>query len=348
MKGSASGSRAGATFAGLLLAALVGVRTASAASNLVIVLEPGGTGASAHRCLTRIREELLAGGFEVKVVDPGFKTDPASIAEAIQRQPDSAATIALLGDPSVGPSELWILDRTGARPEARQIAVPTDDEAHIPEVLAIRTIELLRASALARLVESNQVRPPPAPVCLAPVVPAAAVEPRPRIDIELGLAVVDNVGGPGPAEIPVARLDVRLTGPWFGRLTLEGLGSRPSVQTSEGSATIGQNLGLVELGAMFRRDHRLMPIVSLGAGALYVTSDGEGIYPFVGHRDSTWTALVDGGLGLATALSKHWAVSVEVHALLAAPHPVVRFSGSDAGTIGRPAFALAGTLLTWL
>ena len=165
---------------------------------------------------------------------------------------------------------------------------------------------------------------------------------------ELGLAVVENVGGPGPAEIPVARLDVQLTGPLFVRLTLEGLGSRPSVQTSEGSATINQNLGLVALGAIFRRDHRLMPSVALGAGALYVTSDGEGIYPFIGHRDSTWTALIDGGFGLAAALSKHWALSVEIHALLAAPRPVVSFAGADAGTIGGPAFAVTGTLLTWL
>jgi hypothetical protein len=314
----------------------------------VIVLEPAGTGASAHRCLTRIREELLAGGFEVQVVDPSPKTDPASIAEAMQHQPDSAATIALLGDPSLGPSELWILDRTGARPEVRRIAVPTDDEAHIPEVLAIRTIEVFRASALQRLVESNRVRLPPAPACPAPELAAPLAEQRPRIGVELGLAVVDNVRGPGPAEIPVARLDVRLTGPLFARMTIEGLGSRPSVQTSEGSATVSQNLGLVGLGAIFRRDHRLMPIVSLGAGALYVTSDGSGIYPFVGHRDSTWTALLDGGVGLTAALSKQLAVTVEFHALLAAPHPVVRFAGADAGTIARPAFAVAGTLLTWL
>lgn len=348
MTGSVSGPRSCAAFAGLLIASLAGVGVASAASNLVIVLEPGVTNASAHRCLTRIREELLGGGFEVKVVDPGVKTDPLSIAEAIQHQPDSAATIALLGDPSLGPSELWILDRTGARPEVRQIPVPSDDEAHLPAILAIRTIELLRASALQRLVESNRVRPPLAPVCLVSEIAAPVAEQNPRVAVELGLAIVDNVGGPGPAEIPVARLDVRLTGPLFVRLTLEGLGSRPSVQTSEGSATINQNHGLVALGAIFRRDHRLMPIVSLGAGALYVTSDGEGIYPFIGHRDSTWTALIDGGFGLAIALSKHWAVSVEVHALLAAPRPVVSFAGSDAGTIGRPAFAIAGTLLTWL
>ena len=86
----------------------------------------------------------------------------------------------------------------------------------------------------------------------------------------------------------------------------------------------------------------------MGAGALYATSDGEGVYPFVGHQDSTWTALVDGGFGLATALGKQVAMTVEVHILFATPHPVVRFSGSDAGTIGRPAFALTGTLLTWL
>jgi hypothetical protein len=332
----------------LLVVGLLGARSARAASNVVILFEPSGATAGQHRCLTRIREELLAGGFQVTVIDPGSKTDPISIARALQQPSDSAASIALLGDPTIEPAELWIVDRTGARPDVRRIATPSDDPLHAPEILAIRTIELLRASALQRLVESTRIQPPPQPAQPAPALVPTPPEERSRVAIELGVAVVQDLNGPGPAEIPVARLHVALPGSLFARLTVAGLGFRPRVESAEGSATIGQNLGLLEVGATFRSQHRLRPIVTLGAGALYVTSGGEGVYPYVGHSDSRWTALFDGGIGLFASLSRQWGLAVEVHALLAAPQPFVRFSQTNAGNIGRPALAASLTLVRWL
>jgi hypothetical protein len=333
---------------GLLLAGLVGGGSARAASDVVILLESSVASDGQHRCLTRIREELLAGGFEVQVVDPGPKTDPISIAQVLEQHSDSAATIALLGDPMVAPAELWIVDRTGARPDVRRIAISSDDPLHAPEILAIRAIELLRAGALQRLVESTRIRllSPPAP-------PATALAPSARekhslVGIELGVAVMQDLKGPGPAGIPMARLHVELPGSLFARLTVAGLGSRPRVESAEGSATVGQNLGLLEVGATFRSQHRLRPIVTLGAGALYVTSDGDGVYPFAGHLDSRWTALADGGFGLFAPFGRQWGLAVEVHALLAAPHPFVRFFDTNAGNIARPALAADFTLVTWL
>jgi hypothetical protein len=336
----ASGRRPGAVSAALLCYLAWGTRAANAAPGVVVVLEPSTTSTGAHRCLTRIREELLAGGFEVAVIDPGPRADPASVAEYIQRQPDSAATIALLGDPTLGPAELWILDRTGARTDVRRIAAPTDDPSHVAEVLAIRSIELLRASTLQKLVESNRPR--------SSEIATVGARNRSRVGIELGITVVDDVNGPGPAAIPVARLHLLALRSTFLRLTAEGLGSRPRIQTAAGSATIGQNLGLVEVGTAFRRDRHVMPIVTLGAGVLYVTSDGDGIYPYTSHQDSRWAAIVDCGVGLMGTVSNHWSSILEVHAFLAAPYPTVRFSGIDAGTIGRPALAAAFTLVTWL
>ena len=341
---------------GLLLAGLVRVGSArAAASDVVILFEPSAASAGEHRCLTRIREELLAGGFQVQVVDPGQRTDPISIAQALQQQSESAATIALLGDPTVGPAELWIVDRTGVHPDVRRIATSGDDPLHAPQILAIRTIELFRASALQRLVESTRIRspspPPPPPATVKARAPAPAPAPpkeRSPVAIELGLAVVQDLTGPGPAEIPVARLHVTLPRSLFARLTVAGLGSRPRVESAEGSATIGQNFGLLEIGATFRTQHRLMPVVTLGAGALYVTSDGDGLYPYAGRLDSQWTALVDGGFGLSVSVSGQWGLALEVHALLAAPHPFVRFSETNAGNIGWPALATTLTLVTWL
>ena len=49
-----------------------------------MVLDPAVTSTEVHRCLTRIREELAAGGFEVETLDPGPRTDPVSIADAMR------------------------------------------------------------------------------------------------------------------------------------------------------------------------------------------------------------------------------------------------------------------------
>lgn len=321
---------------------------ATAAPDIVILLQPSGASAGQRRCLIRIRQELLASGFSVTIVDPGPDTDPSSLADAIQHQPHSAATIALVGDPTLGLAELWILDRTGIRAAVRRITAPAEDPEHAAEVMAIRTIEVLRASALQRLVDSSEAHTL-APTC-PPTLPVVVVAPgdRSAFAVELGLAVLDNLGGPGPALIPVARLRAQLSDSFFSRLTLEGLGTHPRVQAIEGSADIDQAFGIVDIGATFRRNRRLEPFVTLGGGALHVAASGEGVYPFTGIDQSRWVAAADLGLGLMAVIRKGWALSFEFHTLVEVPRPVVQFSGIAAGTIGRPALAAAWSVVTWL
>ncbi len=349
--------------AALLLVALGPARAARAANRLVILLQAGAGSPAQRRCLTRIREELLAGGFDVEVVDPGPGSDPVSVADAVTRQHGSVATIALLGDPDLGPAELWILDRIGARPEVRRIMVPRDDPDRVPEILAIRTIELLRASALSLLVESNRAAAPPPPISVpalsspAPGPPAPLKQPAPvgqpterrdPVGVEVGIAALESIDGPGAAVMPTARLRLPLPPPLLARLTFAGFGTRPRVSTSFGTADITQAFGLLELGAVFRRQRRLNPIVTLGAGTIYVRSAGAGVFPYQGIEESRWAALIDGGVGLVARLRTHLATALELHVMLAAPHPVIRFAGTDAATIGRPALLATWTLITWL
>lgn len=357
-KTAAGPGPAAVALAALVVSALAPVQTAQAARGLVVLLQSGAGSPAQRRCLTRIREELLAGGFDVDVVDPGPGTDPVSVADAIARQRGSAATIALLGDPDLGPAELWILDRIGARPEVRRIMVPNDDPDRIPEVLAIRTIELLRASALSLLVESSRSAPQPLPASPPPTAtapprpPAGAVGRSPawrdRIGVEAGIGALESLDGPGAAVVPMARLRVILAGPLFARLTIAGFGTRPRISTALGTADITQTFGLLEIGAVFRRQSRLNPVVTLGGGTIYVRSAGNGVYPYQGIEESEWSALIDCGVGLVAILGVHLATALELHVSLAAPHPVIRFSGAEAATIGRPALLASWTLVTWL
>src|SRR5438552_997153 len=227
----------------IVMAAFVEVVSTSAwstplRSGRVALLDQIGASPSARHCLTRIREELTAGGFEVSVVDPGPLVDPVSIAATMQRQQGTIATIALLGDPDHPGAELWILDRIGSTADVRRIPAPTDDPDHLPEVLAIRAIEVLKASALQVLVETTRPVPeaPPPVVVARKEAPSRPPETIGTFGLEAGVSAVECVRGPGPAVgrlgLGRAPLNDSSFGSLFARLTLAGLGTRPRVETT--------------------------------------------------------------------------------------------------------------------
>lgn len=354
MTGSVGGGwrRAGVIACAGIVLTLVGASPAHALPGRIVVLQPTVASAGARRCLTLIRDELIAGGFAVVAVDLGPAQDPVSLAEAMRRQQGAVATIGLLGDPSSGPAELWILDNIGGKAEVRRIPAPSDDPERVAEVLAIRTVEVLRASALKLLIESSRSSPAPASVPAVQIVatpsPAASPAASRTVAIETGLSVLVSPGQLDAAAVPVARLRVAVAGPAVARLTVAGLGTRPSVETSRGTASIAQALGLVEVGLVFRRDRRLQPAMSLGAGVLRASSDAQGAFPYLGQRDVRWAALFDAGAGVVAPLGGQLALALEAHVMLAAPYPVVRFADLDAATIARPAAWTTLTLVAWL
>lgn len=337
------------------VAAFVEVASASAwstplRSGRVALLDQIGASPTARHCLTRIREELTAGGFEVSVVDPGPLADPVSIAATMQRQQGTIATIALLGDPDRPGAELWILDRIGSTADVRRIPAPTDDPDHLPEVLAIRAIEVLKASALKVLVETSR----PVPEAPPPVV-VARTEPPPRppetmgtFGLEAGLSAIQCVRGPGPAVVPLGRVRAALNDSISARLTLAGLGTRPRIETVIGSTSIAQSFGLAELAIAFRRSARWRPTLSLGAGALYVQSEGQGIFPYRGLQETRWAAALDAGGGLLASVGPALSLGFEIHALVAFPHPSVRFYDVETEPVGFPSILAALTMIGWL
>jgi len=332
------------------VAAFVGrlARAAAPQSGHVTLLDSTGSGPAARDCLTRIRGELVAGGFEVSLVDAGPHTDPISVAAVMEQQQGAIATVALVGEPGQPGAELWILDRVGSAPEVRRVPASSEDREHLPEVLAIRTIEILRASALKLLVESN--RPTAAlPVVAEPAPAPPSAPPRPgTFGLEAGVSLLDSVGGAGMAALPLVRFRARL-GDWvFARLTVAGLGSRPRVETTAGSASIDQSLGLAELGLALRPGRRLRPTFALGGGAFRFASEGVGSFPSRGLQAARFTGAVDAGVGLLATVTGAVSFALEVHGLVALPHPAVRFFDVEAATLAYPAVFASLTMVAWL
>jgi hypothetical protein len=334
--------------------AVVGPSAARAAPAHVVLLQPATVSPGARRCLTLIREELAGGGFEVEIVDPGPAKDPFSLADAMRAQHRAVATIGLVGDPEIGRAEIWILDHTGDHAEIRRLPAPSEDPERVGEVLAVRTIEVLRASALKLLVESSRqpLAPAPPPPRPAPVEarcpPEAPASSRRVVALESGVSLLISSAQLEPALVPLAGLRVAAAGPLLARLTIAGLGTRPRLETARGTGTVDQELGLIELGAAFRRDRVLSPVMTLGGGVLHVRTDAQGVGPYVGRQDARWAALFAVGAGLVGALGRQLAVALEAHLMLAAPYPVVRFADLEAAQLARPAVWITLSVVSWL
>jgi hypothetical protein len=204
----------------------------------------------------------------------------------------------------------------------------------------------LRATALELSIETTRAPQPPRaqdPVAAGQLGPAPAPPPsseRGILTLDAGIAMFQSLAGPPAALAPVGRVQLRLNDWLMARLSLSGLGSRPRIETAYGSADLSQTIGLVEVGAAFRKGKRIRPTVSVGAGLLNVSMVGAGKPPYEGRDGRQWSAVFDAGVGGALALWSRLALATELHVFLASPHPEVRFLKMRTATIGYPAFVL--------
>ena len=336
-----------------MIVLLVTLRWSSAAADTttaaetVIVLQPTTASPAVRRSLARIRDELAADRFRVFVADASTGGDPQTAVAGAARDADGDADtgtiLTLFGDPDAGRAELCVVRRSARRVAVRRAVVVVDDPERMPEALATRALELLRATALELSLDSEQApraqrtsdarREAVMPATLA--APAAAPE-IPAVVATMGVAVWTSVAGPPAAVAPVARVALRLSDWLWARGSVAGLGSRPRVDTADGSATLSQSVALAELAAVFRSDKRIRLTASLGAGALHLAVVGTGTAPYEGREPQQWSAAFDAGLGAACAIGSRAALVTELHALIASPHPVVRFVDARAATIGYP------------
>jgi hypothetical protein len=320
----------------------------------VIVLQPTTASPAIRRSLARIRDELSADRFHVILADSGSAGDPAVVIESAG-EADDDTILALFGDPETGQAELCVVRRAARRAAVRRATVVMDDPERMSEALATRALELLRATALELSITSGTAEVPPTSSTASEPPPRSAPEQRLEaapppgppptsnasfVLVDMGLGVWDSIDGPPAALTPVARIGFRLSERICARISVAGLGSRPRVQTVYGSATLAQTMALFELSAMLRRGKRLRPTLSLGAGVVAMAITGTGAGGYDGRAPQQWSAAFDGGVGVAFAVGPHAAVVTELHALVASPHPVVRFVDTRVATVGYPSLLL--------
>lgn len=337
------------------LAAVVPLRASDARAepSRVAIALPRAQSALLREATTRLHAELTAAGFDVLEI-AGDDGD----ARAAVEQPEAAstfATVALRASTGKTAIDVWVHDRVTGKSVVRRIEVGTGADAS--RIVAIRAMELLRASLLEATAPPPRARedatapaappiaPPPPDVArwMAPApepVPSNALVPS--LGIEAGVAVLHGFDGLNLAPMPSFRLWYAVGDRVSLRLAVAGPGYASDVSAPLGTAVVRQELAAIELAYAFALGPRwLVPVASVGAGGYHLHARGTPTSPgYRGASDDAWSALVDAGISAALRLSSHAAIVLDARALALVPRPVVSVAGNTAATAGRPSVLL--------
>jgi hypothetical protein len=319
----------------------------------VVLVHPPAAPPTVMEALVHLRGELAAEGFASQILELDVGADARAALERAAPDIDAVAVVAVLpvaAAPSAGGGadpnavEVWVVDRVTRKTVVRR-ARAEGDRARAAQVLAVRAVELLRASFVELAIASSQPPPagppPPAGTATAERWAATAIEEQPRrwsYGVELGGTVLGTFEAARPALLPTVRLERTVGERGLVRLSGAGLGAPIRVSTANGDAVVNQDLLLAEGAMRFRLGRRVQPIVSLGAGALRVSADGRPApqTPYQAASSSRWAGALDAGGGVRVSVRRWLELAAELHLLAAEPYPVVRFLDTEVLHVGRP------------
>jgi hypothetical protein len=297
----------------------------------------------------RLRAEVHSAGFEVVEVDlpPG---DARAQVENAANRSGCFATVALHGASFGALADAWISDHLTGKTVVRRIEVSRASNAST--VLAIRSLELLRASLL-EIAEPlgntapERAAPPDVLQWVEPTLsqhpPSSAVSPG---QFALGVSVLGIYGTKGLrlAGGPSLRLEYGFTRYWFGRLSLTGPLFGPEPARDQGRAAVRQEFASVDVGmATDARPFGAFGWVGVGAFHLHVI--GSASAPYRAKSDNVWSLLTNAGLGAIARLGPRAALTIELAAHWLIPRPVVVIADRDVGVAGAPSLSLAAGAL---
>lgn len=310
---------------GLIALAIHGVALTtplSAHAERVAVVRPDPSDPVLMDAFNRLKAELGIHQFDAVVVIRTLADAPGEALAEIARHSGALASIAFVQHGSKASVDVWLVDRLSGKTSMRRLEVGQTADA--PSVLAIRAVDLLRASLLE--LDSGK-RPPPDVVGVDPgPVPEAAralaSPPMPQYALrvegmalfygtELGLAYGPAVGvhrGLGRFELGVV-----LAGPLIGT----------EFRAQRGSASTIQALGWVE-GRVSAWRSRVFEIgLGLGFGAHGLWARGQAEPPLISRSDSVWGVLGSVGAHARLNLSQAAALGFGLRALGVMPKPGV-------------------------
>lgn len=332
------------------LATLTWAPTARAEGSHVVIVRDRSADAVVERAEVRLAAELRAAGFEVeeRVVE-GDDDARKAVEEPAGSGP--FATVLLRRAGGRAATDVWVADHVTHKTVVRRVGSRGTGDAG-DRSLALRVVELMRASLVEGIVlpppEEEPVSPaqptPPAPPPPPPDVVAwtrEAVREPPRmrpVHVAIALGVAGAFAGPdvGMAVAPELRVAWHATPWWSIGVLAAGPGFGGRVNAVEGNASVRQELALGEVAFDPPTRGPFSGFVALGAGTYHLEASGNATPPFTSRQQDAWAALLAGGVGLRVRLSSSASVVVDVRELFALPRPVVLFASEQVATAMHP------------
>jgi hypothetical protein len=228
----------------------------------------------------------------------------------------SFATVAIVRTDRGAAADVWVADHVSKKTLVRRVDTDTTAEASLPAALAIRAVELLRASLL-EVSAAPEPRPPAPPDVTrwmgtpAPPPEPTSKKPEPRallerFGVELGITALYGMGDTAGRLAPTLRAGYGAANGLAGRITL--------------TATATDQIGMLEIVYGFDRSfHTIAPVLSLGAGGAHTRIEPSGTLKAMDLRTSAWSAVMGGSAGVAVRAGDRVAFLLDAHALLAVP-----------------------------
>jgi hypothetical protein len=317
------------------LVCLVHAVPSVASAQHVTLVRPEPENPRLTEAFNRLRGELTLHGFEVRIVEPGSASENGGAWPSKELPPSASVT---LRDSDAGASaNIEVADpRQGNATLQVALDGALDDT---PALLALRTLELLRAVLRGEHGDAASAPPPEEPPPARPVEPKEPASLAETTSYWLGGGVQLLASLPGPTLAVGPELGIGAQCGWYGvRLALSGpaLGARLTSTAAE--ARLRWSHGITAATLRVARHGRAELRVLAAAGVVQLAVDGEAELPFIGRTDTAWMAAAGAGLEGGAELGANVELIAASSALLLLPKPYV-VVGEEVLETGRPLVA---------
>jgi len=324
----------------LLTLLVTSERSVSAASeHRVVLLRSFATDEITTMALARIKGELIAAGFEVTLLAQPEDLSPRNAVETAAPELRPLAVFAIFRE-RVGPgaasaAEIWVSDRIVGRTSVERMRLDENEPSRDATVLAVRAVELLKASLAEFWVALD--RPPPKTRVDRPAVKETLPTMAPRrwpdegMSTQVAVGILHSFGEIGPVWTPVLAFSYGTASGVGGRMTVGGLGSDAVVEAPAGTGRVEQQFATLDGFITSRWRGPLQIFGSAAVGAYHLQVKGTGAYPYQGKDGQGWSLLTGAGFGMAVEVSPRVALLAEGNGFWAWPPAVVRIADTDVG-----------------
>lgn len=328
-------------------------------SRTVVVLQMRSTDEVTTEASARVQGELEAAGFRV-VLLPSDRANAEHDVETAGDDLSPLGAFAIFARSEEGGTvaEIWVSDRLRQKTVIQRASLPAAHHERQSEILAVRAVELLRASFAESWMQPKppaastpppEPKPPEGPIGRSN--PVSAVGPaRPTafaagVGIGVGIGMLDGWRDSAPLWVPAARVGYG----WESGLRIgaafHGLGPAMTLDASAGTAKVEEQIATADVVKTWWPHWPVVPFVCGGIGAQHIHVSGSASAPYAGETADDWALVTDAGLGAAVPLGGSFSVVIETRAVLAWPPTVVRIAQGDAGFFGAPSVLVDAGIL---